>query len=438
MDERTPARPDITLTIDREGVIRSALCAEALAGESVDHWAGRAWGETVSPEVVREVARIVDRAQAEGGSSCFQLNQRFPSGREFPIEYTTISLGGNAGFIAVGKNLQTVADLQKRLRSAQAEREQDYWKLREVETRYRALLDASDEAVVLVRSSNLRVVEANAAAARALGLVPGAEFQPVMAPRDKSAFGAMLETARSQGRAPAIALHLSSDGAPWSLKASLINTAAGSFYLLQLAPLERRPQAQEPAERLCVEGLMRRMPDAFVVADALGNVRWANDTFLDLAQLGVESGAIGQNLKRWLSKPGADAAFVLSMVQRHGGVRALRTTIEGDLGTGVEVEISAVGDKADHAGQVGVLLRDVTRRAMVQGADEASGPTADPFAGGASLEEVVRASVDAIERRAVNDALGKANGNRTRAAKALGLSRQSLHAKLNKFRLTRA
>jgi len=435
MVESPPARPDITLTIDNEGVIRSAISAEALSGERVDRWQGLSWGETVSPDVEREVARIVAEAQSGGDLACFRLTQRFPSGREFPIEYTTISLGRNAGFVAVGRNLQIVADLQKRLQSAQAEREQDYWKLREIETRYRALLDASDEAVVLVRATNMRVVEANAAAAKAFGLMPGAEFQPAMPPRDKRALSAMLDAARAQGRAPAIALHLSPDGAPWSVKASLIGTDAGSFYLVQLTPLEGRADDDAPIARFSVEAMVRRMPDAFVVVDAAGTVRWANYTFLDLAQLGVETAAIGQNLKRWLSKPGADVALVLSMVNRHGGVRALRTTIEGDLGTAVEVEISAIADDADRPGHVGVLMRDVTRRAMVAGVSQES---ADPFAAGATLEEVVRASVDAIERRAIDAALAKANGSRTLAAKALGLSRQSLHTKLNKFRLAQS
>ena len=432
MVEPPPARPDITLTIDSDGVIQSAVSAEAFSGEPLEHWRGLAWGETVAPEVEREVARIVEQAQG-GALSCFRLTQRFPSGREFPIEYTTISLGENAGFIAVGRNLQTVADLQKRLQSAQAEREQDYWKLREVETRYRALLDASDEAVVLVRASNLRVVEANAAAAKAFGVMPGAEFQPAMPPRDRRALTAMLDAARTQGRAPSIALRLAPKGAPWSVKASLINTDAGSFYLLQLAPMERNAEQDAPPERFSVEAMVQRMPDAFVVVDREGIVRWANYTFLDLAQLGVETAAIGHNLKRWLCQPGADVAVVLSMVHRHGGVRALRSTIEGDLGTNVDVEVSAVGDNADRPGHVGVLMRDVTRRAAVAGVSHES---ADPLAEGGTLEEVVRASVDAIERRAIDAALAKANGSRTLAAKALGLSRQSLHAKLNKFRLS--
>jgi DNA-binding NtrC family response regulator len=51
------------------------------------------------------------------------------------------------------------------------------------------------------------------------------------------------------------------------------------------------------------------------------------------------------------------------------------------------------------------------------------------------LEAVVRASVETIEIRYIEEALAKHVGNRTLAAKYLGLSRQTLHVKLNKYKL---
>jgi transcriptional regulator PpsR len=438
MVDRPSARPDITLTIDREGVIQTAVSAEALADETLENWHGRPWEETIAPEIGREVSKIIDQAQSGGDSFCFRVNQRFPSGREFPIEYTTISLGADSGFIAVGRNLQTIADLQRRLHSAQQEREQDYWKLREIETRYRAVLDASEEAVVLVRATNLRVVETNAAATKAFGLVPGVEFQPAMSANDQRAFAATLENVRNHGRSPSIALRLTADASHWSLRASLINTAAGSFYFLQLAPLGRRVDASAPPEKLAIEEIVRRLPDAFVVIDRDAIVRWANYTFLDLAQIGVETAAVGQDLRRWLSKPGADVGVIMGLVQRHGSVRLLRTSIEGELGSSVEVEISATGELSGRAGHVGLLMRDVSPRLGAAAGEQAAGEAkaVDVDSGGA-LDKLVKASVEDLERRQIVDALAKSNGNRTQAAKYLGVSRQTLHAKLNRYSLAR-
>ncbi len=441
MSELLRVRPDITLAVDKDGVIMSAASAEALAAESLSPWGGLRWSDTVSPEFVGEIEQTIDEARSKKDHSRFTVSQRFPSGRELPIEYTTVSLGPGAGFIAVGKSLQAVSELQSRLSHVQKEREQDYWKLREIETRYRALMDASSEAVALVRVTNLRVVEANVVATRALGLVPGGEFYPDMFERDRRAMLAMLESVRMKGRAPSIALHLSGDDL-WSLRASMISSEGGAFYLLQMSRLRgsespvRDAAALDAADAFAVEVFVQRMPDAFIVVDRQGVARRANYTFLDFVQTGVENAVVGQNARRWLSRPGADIATILELVRRHGSVRAFRTTLEGELGAATEVEISAVADQIGNPQFFGLFLRDVTLRAVEREREpQAIGPPDSTDDG--PLEDSVRSSIEAIERRRILDALAQTGGNRTLAAKTLRLSRQSLHAKLKKYRLGR-
>ena len=430
-------RPDITLTIDSDGVIRDAVSSEDLADESLAPWRGRAWEDTVTRDAGSNVTRLMAQSRHSGESSRIQVHQRLPSGREVPIEYTTISLGKKRGFIATGRNLQMISDLQTRLLDAQQAREQDYWKLRDVETRYRALLDATSEAVALVRAANLRVVEANIMATKSLGLVPGAEFFPGIPARDRKSLETMLGVVRAQGRAPSIALHLSSESL-WSLRASQISSDAGSFYLFQMTPLAGVMEPKNVAEALPLEDLIQRFPDAIAIVDRDGVIKRANHTFLDMAQVGIESALIGQNLRRWLSQPGADASVVLSMVQRHGAVRGMACKLEGDLGSVTNVEVSAVGDRAVQASYFSIILKDETSheplelRTSFKNATERTGDISLPEA---SLDEIVKASVEEIERRCISEALEKSGGNRTQAAKYLGVSRQSLHMKLNKYKL---
>ncbi len=111
MDE--PAdRPDITLTLDRDGVIRNVAPSNSLESEAIEDWRGRPWGDTVPPELVERVAQAMEASRESGESLRFRVQQLLPSGRELPVEYTTVSLGKNAGFVAIGRNLQTVSDLQ--------------------------------------------------------------------------------------------------------------------------------------------------------------------------------------------------------------------------------------------------------------------------------------------------------------------------------------
>ena len=426
------AKPDITLTLDSNGVIRNAVPSDALADEGIDAWHGRSWTETISPEINPQIRKMIEDMRLNGASSCFQVKQRLPSGRELPFEYTAVSLGKELGFIAIGKNLQAISDLQARLQQAQQERERDHWRFREIETRYKMLFDASTEPAVVVRVTNLRIVEANAAATKSLGLLPGPEFYPDMPTRDRKSFDAMLGKVREQGRAPGIALRLSPSDGLWSLRASLMTTDAGAFYLFQMTPMGGAQVPLEALDHLSGDSIIQRLPDGFVIVDREGVVQRANHTFLDLVQIGAENAVLGEKIERWLSHPGAGVGLILNLVQQHGGVRLLTTVIYGDLGSNTQVEISAVGDKPDQPGYFGLLLRDVTTR-LSDGRSLASPGVADVYEEGFSLEQLVNASTEAIERKTIIAVLDLCKGNITNAAKRLGLSRQSLHSKLKKY-----
>ncbi|MEM6852759.1 MAG: helix-turn-helix domain-containing protein, partial [Pseudomonadota bacterium] len=51
------------------------------------------------------------------------------------------------------------------------------------------------------------------------------------------------------------------------------------------------------------------------------------------------------------------------------------------------------------------------------------------------LREIVRETTDVIERLCIETALGLSENNRASAAEMLGLSRQSLYVKLNRYGL---
>lgn len=51
MIEELRVRPDITLAVDGDGVIRSAVSAERLAGEVLDPWRGLPWKDTLDSRI---------------------------------------------------------------------------------------------------------------------------------------------------------------------------------------------------------------------------------------------------------------------------------------------------------------------------------------------------------------------------------------------------
>ena len=432
------AQPDITLILDMDAVIQDVTLSNAISGEGFRAWIGRSWIDTVADVGSDKVRGMVEDARAGGVSAFRQVTQRFPSGLELPIEYTTVRLGGKAGLIAVGKSLQAVSELQSRLIAAQHAMEQDYWKLREVETRYRLLFDASNEAVLLLKADDLHIVEANPAAIRALGLARGSDFLTEMAPHERDPFQAMLVRVRENGKAPGIVVHLGADRHPWILRASVMNAEPGAVFLLQLASVAIKATVTGRTDPHSLAILIERMPDAFVVLDRNGAIRQSNRAFLDLVQAGAEGAVLGQHLEQWLARPGADMTVLLANMRKHGAVRLFSTSIQGELGSVVDVEISAAGDSEIDPTYIGVLLRDVSRRLTAPENSDVSRPAMAFLAahdGKTPLRQLVDEAVGIVEKHYMESALESTDGNRTAAAELLGLSRQSLYTKINRYGL---
>jgi transcriptional regulator PpsR len=232
-------------------------------------------------------------------------------------------------------------------------------------------------------------------------------------------------------------MHLGAAATPWLLRVSLMAREPEPVLLIQLAPATPEPgrglpRALPPRTDELLEGL----PDGFVVADAEGRVRRANRAFLELVQCATEAAVLGEPLGRWLATPGRDAAVLLRTLDNHGEVRLFTTTITGILGSEVEVEISGTASTAGGPTALGLLVRDVGRR-MRDPVDEVQAAMAEVLRdmGRLPLPVLVRNASAVVERARIEQALRDASGNRTAAADTLGLSRQSLYAKLERYGL---
>ena len=441
MNETITPQPDIRLLLNMEGVITDATLSSELVSEDVGGWIGMSWADTVDDPGGGKVSRMIREARAGRVAAFRQVTQLFPSGLELPIEYTTVRIDDEKGLIAVGKSLQAIAEIQAQLVSAQQAIEHDYWKLREVETRYQLVLEGSSDAVLLLRASNNGVLEANPAAVQALGLDPddageivGRDIFRYVRDNEREPLNAMLNIVRNEGKAPGIVVHLGREGKPWFLRAAIANSRPGQVFLLQFTSTGSTRVETRPA--FSVEQLMRRVPDGFVVLDENGRILQANEAFLGLVQVGAEGGVIGQRIGQWLGRPGADLAVLLTNLGKYGVIRLFPTTIRGDLGANTDVEISAIGNRDTHPQFIGLILRDVSRRLPLAEAAERGRPELEPLTrtvGKTPLLQLVRDTVDIVEKRYLEEALQLTDGNRTAAAELLGLSRQSLYAKLNRY-----
>ncbi|WP_306520894.1 transcriptional regulator PpsR [Gemmatimonas sp.] len=436
---------DIALVMDGAGVIRDVAVMGGNDNQldTATQWIGRPWNETVSGDSRTKIDTLVKEAVHQGVSKRRQVNHVMGDVLDVPVSYTTIKLGRDGSLVAVGRDMRHVSALQQRLVEAQQAMERDYWRLRHVETRYRLLFQLASDGVLVLDASNLKVLDANAAAGQIFSepteRLIGRVFPFGMDATAARALEDLLAAARSAGRAGELALTLNG-GRAFHASASCFRQEQATLLLVRLSPADLPTAgsggANSPSRLL---DLLERSPDGFVVTDLDGAILAANRAFLDITELASEEQVRGTALSTYIGRPGADFPVFTSMLRKNGVVRLMATSARGQHGNQSEVEVSAVWVPEGEEPCIGFTIRDIGRRLASgpQGARDLTRAVEEltSLVGRVSLRDLVRDTVDLVERHFIEAALELTNDNRTSAAEVLGVSRQSLYVKLRRHRL---
>jgi transcriptional regulator PpsR len=440
------ATADVALVVDPGGVVRHVEFGGdgGLAG-LLDGLIGRQWLDTVTPESRSKAKDLLQEAAANDDARPREINHSAAAAVEsVPIRYSAIRLNGSNEIIVVGRDLRNLAALEQRLSMAQQSLERDFSRLRASETRYRLLFAVTDEAVVIADASNRRIVEANPAATALFGdrakLAGRAVQQLFDAPSQDRFLGVLAQAASAPGGADGLCT--SSDGqSQLFVSVTLFRQDTNSYLLVRARPAVVKPaEAAAFGEPASLMGpVLQALPDAFVLTNGEGKVLSANSAFLDLAQVATAQQLSGQSLERWLGRPSIDLQSLRGALATNSTVSGFSTVLRGSFGAQADVEVSAalIGGKSDlHAflirpkravQDLETRLRDDLPRSVQQMTE---------LVGSVPMKDLVRQTTDIIERLCIEAALQLTGDNRASAADLLGLSRQSLYAKLHRYGLT--
>jgi len=202
--------------------------------------------------------------------------------------------------------------------------------------------------------------------------------------------------------------------------------------------LENYLEAKEEFPKELLE-IVAGAPEGFVVTGLDGRILFANRAFLDLVQLATEEQARNESLERWLGRPGVDFSLLTAQLREHGALRLFATQVRGEYGSNSDVEICAVSVVDGEEPCLGFTIRDVGQRVTFDRQVSRDKPRSvaqlTELVGRVPLKDLVRESTDMIEKLCIEAALELTGDNRASAAEILGLSRQSLYAKLRRYGL---
>jgi transcriptional regulator PpsR len=433
---------DVTVVLDGQGVVRDvAYGSEELAREWGSRWIGRPWTEAAAEDSRPKIEALLRDAAAGEPARWRHVNH--PSGlhgQDIPVQYVAVQLGADR-VVASGRDLRALSALQQRLVAAQQSVERDYARLRNMEMRYRLLFQATPEAILIVDAPTLRISEANPAAAALLDetaeRLVGRNLLEAFDARGAEAVQTLLAAVRATGRADEAVAGAAGAERGFRVAASLFRHDGASLFLVRLAPPEEAGAAQARA-KAGLGALLEKLPDALVVTDSDGRIAEANHAFLDLAQLATAEQARGEPLERWLGRPGVDMGVLTANLRQHGAVRLYATTLRGEFGATLDVEVSAASTAEEGGPRFGFVVRNVTRRIAPEGRKPELPRSVEQLkelVGRVPLKTLVRETTDVVEQLCIEAALELTGDNRASAAEILGLSRQSLYVKLRRYGL---
>jgi len=438
---------DVALVVSdsEKGIIRDvSFGSDELAVEVAADWIGKTWADTVTVESRHKVEALLRDSKGSGMPRWRMVNHRGENGVDLPVLYAALKVDEGGQVVAFGRSMRPMATLQQQLVSAQQSMEREYLKLRQAEARHRLLFQVSAEAVLIVDATSRKVLEANPAAGNLLGegskRLVGRTFPDGFDELSNQALQGLLGAVKATGRTDTVDVRSADGLREFSAAASLFREERTSYFLIRLSALDGAASSTGiPKQKSKVLEIVASAPEGFVVTNLDGRILFANRAFLDLAQLATEEQARNESLERWLGRPGVDFNLLTAQLREHGSLRLFATQLRGEFGSSVDVEICAVSVVDGEDPCLGFTIRDVGQRVTFDRQISRDKPRSvaqlTELVGRVPLKDLVRESTDMIEKLCIEAALEITGDNRASAAEILGLSRQSLYAKLRRYGL---
>jgi len=428
---------DVQLHLDAEGYCLDVAITNAELTDLMRiPWRGQRWQELCVDEHAERAQTALSTAiRTPNTPNRVDLNIRASeTSDELPMSFRLIQPSDGKGVIAVGRDLRVVSDLRQQVLNAQHAMEQDYWALRQMENRYRRLLELTSDGILVVDEGTGRVLEANSQANVMLGI----EGQSIIGrplPLDSREMQALLDSARETGATSLRRMVLPNVPHGSDVLVSFQRQGAESRYLIRLSSTGEDMNLQD----MHLADTFQLAPDAIVQVDSDGRIEQLNAIFLEWISVPSPDQVIGRTLDNWVGRSTVDLSVMLSNLKQGRPIKMYASVLKNSVGTTSEIEISAATVQRGDNPKIVFFIRDISRRLTTEHPLTEQLPRSieqiTERVGRHPLKELVRESTDVIEALCIEAALKLTRDNRASAAEILGLSRQSLYTKLRRYNI---
>lgn len=432
--------PEIALVIDRQGKITDvSVHDEALGVYGFEEMVGKSFADTVTSECVEKIEALLNDSETSNVTITRQVNHPADGHPDLPVAYKIISVSDNDARIAIGTDLRELARMQQQLIQVQFDLESEYRRIQEAETRYRSAFQKSPLAMLMVDGNRRTVLDANQAAANLLGKpiqkLSGVNVTTLF---DKSCREPLLEALiETKHAGSGVAIDIPKPNSSGHITCLLEPYREQGNVNLITVLSHGDSGSVSAVPDLAVDGpMIRGIPEPYAITDDRGMVHGFNAQFLDLLGAVNNNQVIERNLNNWLGTSPVDTQALIARANEDGIVRGFSSFVMDELNNRKPVTVSA--RKFERSGDpwFGILLAHhaatETEHVPATPAIPGHGSDFSDLVGRVPMKELIRESLDVIEKMCIEAALEKTGNNRAAAAELLGLSRQSLYIKLKR------
>lgn len=434
------AAADLTLVLDGNDVINDlSHNLDQASSAGIAAWRGQPVESVVRGSSRPLLKKMLQSARDGNPATRFDINHLLDGGRDLPVQYSAFSVGGGQT-VLLGRDLRVVAELQSRLLANRQSLERNTRSQRQAEAHYRLLFETASEAIVIVDAGSGKIREANPRAAAILGFantgLGGRKLSTLFQKHQQADVQAMLAGVLASGTPMTLELSSAKGDRPLTLAAELFRAGDLRLVMVRLSQPDAAGGREAEAD-LGLDAIVRNAAEGILLTDEQGKVLWANESFLALAGVPLAAHVVGRTFGDFFQWSGIEQDVLLQNVRLHGRVQAFAGTVKGANGQTTDVDLSAVAMLDRSPPGYGFVIRQLSPEGARPGRGNSDlTRTAENLVemiGRVPMKDLVRDTTDVIEKMCIEAALNLTGNNRASAARVLGLSRQALYLKMNRF-----
>ena len=435
---------DISILLDRSGMINDVFVNKEFSiASNTRTWLNKNIKNFLTLESIEKVERFLNRVWTEEGSSGrpIELNHVDETNWEFPVAYNYTVINDTSVLIS-GRDLKSTADMQQQLINVQLSLEKEYEKYRGYDTRFRVMLENSNENILILDAQNGQITDANEPAAKLLGSdlisLINTELHGIFKNQQKGSLLSKLKARNGRRSIHSEKYILKNTDLEILIFPTVFRANNDMLIVCKLEPTASNLSKNQEF-LIALQALYEKSADGIVFTDENGLISHSNESFLSICDINDIVDIRSKSLGDFLIRGTVDLKVLIENTQNKGAMQFYSSKIQTVFRRQTIVEISATYLGENINPSFAFIIKDTSHlnseRHSSDAVSEKALQNVMKLVGSAPLKQLVADTSDVVERICIETAIKLTANNRVAAADMLGVSRQSLYVKLRKYDL---